>query len=235
MSTLERISKPKRLILLGPPGAGKGTQAKKLAEDLNVPHIASGDLFRYHLGNGTALGLKASEYMTHGLLVPDEITIAMVLERIQPPLDIAGYLLDGYPRNMVQAEALEDMVARGSPIDVVILIRVPDEELVRRLAGRMVCRDCQAPYHHETAPPTTAGRCHACGGELFHREDDAPEAVRVRIRVYREETQPVLDYYAGTDKLVEVDGVGDVQEVRNRLLKAVDLEPSAGQRRSEVA
>ncbi len=221
---------PRRLIILGPPGAGKGTQAKKLTEVLQVPHIASGNLFRQHRGKGTPLGIKAGEYMSNGLLVPDEITIAMVMERIQPPQDMEGYLLDGFPRNMVQAEALDDMAATGKPIDHVILISVPDDQLVTRLSGRQVCMDCQASYHTETAPPATPGRCDDCGGVLFQRDDDRPEAVRVRIRVYNEETQPMLDHYARSGKLVEVDGLGPVDEVAERLLKVMHLESSAGRR-----
>jgi adenylate kinase len=221
---------PQRLIILGPPGAGKGTQAKKLTEVLGVPHIASGNLFRRHRSRGTPLGIKASEYMNHGLLVPDEITMAMVMEQIQPPLDMKGYLLDGFPRNMVQAEALDDMAARGKPIDYVILISVPDDELVTRLSGRYVCGGCQASYHIETAPPSTLGRCDHCGCELLQREDDRPEAVRVRIRVYNEETQPMLDHYARSGKLVEVDGLGRINEVAERLLRAMHPEPSAGRR-----
>ena len=218
------------MIILGPPGAGKGTQAKKLTEVLQVPHIASGNLFRHHRGNRTPLGIKAGEYMIHGLLVPDDITIAMVMERIQPPLDNEGYLLDGFPRNMVQARALDDMACAGKPIDHVILISVPDDQLVTRLSGRQVCRGCQASYHTETAPAFTPGRCDDCGGELVQREDDRPEAVRVRIRVYNEEIQPMLDHYARSGKLVEVDGLGRVDEVAERLLKVMHLEPAAGRR-----
>ena len=230
MSTREIETLPRRLIILGPPGAGKGTQAKKLTEMLRVPHIASGNLFRHHRSKGTPLGIKAGEYMNDGLLVPDEITIAMVLERIQPPLDTEGYLLDGFPRNMFQAKALDDMAARGEPVDYAILISVPDDELVTRLSGRQVCGSCQASYHTETAPPSAPGLCDDCAGELFQREDDRPEAVRVRIRVYGEETQPMLDHYARCGKLVEVDGLGRVDEVAERLLKAMHLEPSAGLR-----
>ena len=221
---------PRRLILLGPPGAGKGTQAKKLTEVLGVPHVASGDLFRHHRRKGTPLGIKASEYMTHGLLVPDEITTAMVMERIQPPLDMEGYLLDGFPRNLVQAQALDEMAARGKPVDYVILISVPDDELVTRLSGRRVCECCQASYHVEMAPPSTPGRCDDCGGGLLQREDDSPEAVRVRIRVYNEETQPMLDHYVRAGKLVEVDGLGHMDDVARRLLKAMHVGPPAGLR-----
>ena len=208
-----------RIILLGPPGAGKGTQAKILAKSLGAAHIASGDLFRYNQQKGTPLGLKAIEYMNQGLLVPDEITIAMVMEQILPPIGPKKFLLDGFPRNMVQAEALhEALAARGQGIDRVIVARVPHDELVRRLGGRLVCQRCQTPYHSETAPPRTSGVCDLCGGELYQREDDKPEAVRVRIRVYEEETEPLIQYYRQSGGLVEVDGVGTMEEVGQRIL-----------------
>ena len=219
MSTVERAAPTMWLILLGPPGAGKGTQAKMLAEDLGVAHIASGDLFRYHQRKGTPLGLKATEYMSHGLLVPDEITIAMVLEQVSPPVGPKMFLLDGFPRNLVQAWALDEALAdRGQEVDRAVLMRVPREELVRRLGGRLVCRQCQAPYHKETSPPATPGVCDLCGGELHQRQDDTPEAVRVRIQVYQDETEPLIEYYRQAGKLVEVDGEGTVGEVGQRLL-----------------
>ena len=219
-SSVGRVAPSMRLILLGPPGAGKGTQAKMLAENLGVPHIASGDLFRYHQREGTPLGLKAMEYMSQGLLVPDEITITMVLEQILPPPGQKGFLLDGFPRNQVQARALDEALAgRGQEIDRTILIKVTPEELVRRLGGRLVCQQCQAPYHRETEPPKTPGKCDLCGGELYQRQDDTPEAVRVRIRVYRDETEPLIEYYSQPGKLVEVDGVGTVEEVGQWLLR----------------
>jgi adenylate kinase len=218
----------KRLVLLGPPGAGKGTQAKRLAEHLGVRHISSGDLFRYHQSNGTPLGLKATEYMSQGLLVPDEITIAMVLERIQPPLDKQGYILDGFPRNMVQTVALEELAVRGCPIDWAVLIQAPDDELVRRLSGRLVCMDCQATYHAMTAPPKTPGRCDWCRGVLFQRQDDTSEAVSKRIRVYMEETEPIVEFYRRSGKLVTVNGQGPVEVVWKRLKEAMELERPVG-------
>ena len=211
-----------KLILMGPPGAGKGTQADSLAERLGVPHIASGDLFRYHQRQGTPLGLKAVEYMTHGLLVPDEITIAIVLERVLPPVGQKGFVLDGFPRNVNQASALsEALPGVGLGIDQVILIVVPHEELVRRLSGRLVCRQCQAPFHIDTVPPRTSGRCDRCGGELYQRQDDSPEAVKVRTQVYQEETEPLVGYYGRAGVLSEVDGVGTVKEISQRILRSI--------------
>ena len=221
MSSVERKTK-RPLILLGPPGAGKGTHAKMLAEHLGVSHIASGDLFRDHQKQGTPLGLKATEYMNHGILVPDEITIAMVLERILPPGGSTAVLLDGFPRNLAQGQALDEaLAARGVEIDRVVLITVPKEELARRLGGRLVCRGCQAPYQAETAPPKVSGKCYLCGGELYQRADDTPKAIKVRIQVYQDETQPLVQHYSGAGKVVEVDGVGTVEEVGHRLLRCL--------------
>ena len=220
MSTVKQKVSHKRLILLGPPGAGKGTQAKLLAEHLGVPHIASGDLFRSHQHKGTPLGLKVTEYVRHGLLVPDEITVAMVLEEVIPLVGLVknGFLLDGFPRNLAQAKALEEALAsRGALIDLAVLIKVPQEELVTRLSGRLVCRSCQALYHRQTAPPKVADQCDQCGGELYQRPDDRPEAVKTRIQVYEEETAPTVEHYRRSGSLVEVDGTGTVSDVERRL------------------
>ena len=225
MSSRQSVFGANRLILLGPPGAGKGTQAKALAGRLDVPHVASGDLFRHHQQQGTPLGVKALEYMTQGMLVPDEITIAMVLERILPPLAQNGFLLDGFPRNLVQADALDQSLAgRGLEITKTILIKVPVDELVTRLSGRLVCRQCQAPYHKETTPPKNPDVCDSCGGELYQRQDDTPEAIRTRIQVYEDETQPLVEYYDRDNCLAEVDGVGGVEEISRRLLQALQAE-----------
>ncbi len=223
MEQAEKVAVAKRLVLLGPPGAGKGTQAKVLAENLGLLHIASGDLFRYHQQKGTPLGLKTMEYMSQGLLVPDEITIAIVLEHVLSPAALRGALLDGFPRNLAQAQALDDALEdRGMAIDRVILVSVPEQELIRRLSGRLVCRQCQTPYHPKTAPPEVEGRCDRCQGQLYQRQDDTADAIMVRIQVYRDETAPLIDHYEGTGKLSEVDGVGTVEEIGQRLLQSLE-------------
>ena len=217
MRSVEAPARAKRLILLGPPGSGKSTQAKILAGNLGVEPIASGDLFRSHQQEGTPLGVKAAEYMSQGLLVPDEVTIAMVLERIQP-LGQSGYLLDGFPRNQVQAQALE---AADHEIDGVLLIKVPHGELVRRLSSRLLCKQCQSPYERDHSSSEVPEKCNRCGGDLYQRQDDTPEAVSVRIRVYGEETCPLVDYYTKAGKLVAVDGEGTVEEIAQRLRESV--------------
>ena len=209
-----------RSILLGPPGAGKGTQAQGLARHLGVPHVATGDLFRLHLEKGTELGKKAKSYMEQGLLVPDEVTIAMLLERLQQADCRQGYVLDGFPRNIAQAEALDGASHNGG-VDVALLISVSDKELTKRLGGRLVCRSCQAPYHATNLPPKVAGRCDRCGGKLYQRPDDAPEAIRKRIQVYFSETAPLMGYYRKQGKLVEVDGERSIEEVGQSLTDAV--------------
>ena len=222
MSAIKQSAPPKRLILLGPPGAGKGTQAKFLADSLGVSHIASGDLFRYHQSEGTPLGLKATQYMNQGLLVPDEITIAMVLEQITDPEGSKLFLLDGFPRNLFQAHALDEaLAAQGQTVDQAIYINLPIEESIKRLGKRLVCRECQAPYNGAAAPSNSSGVCEICGGELYQRQDDTPEAMRVRIKVYLQETEPLIEYYERCGRLVEVDGVGTVDEVGQRLLDRV--------------
>ena len=188
-----------------------------LASRLGIKSIASGDLFRSHQLKGTRLGLKAMEYMRQGLLVPDEMTIAMVMENIQALEYQNRYLLDGFPRNLVQAQALS---ANGQEIDKVLLIEVPKEELVKRLGGRTVCSQCQTPFDQNAAPPDTPGRCDSCGGELYERPDDTPEAVEVRIQVYQDETEPLIEYYSGAGTLIRVDGVGTMGEVAQRVLGA---------------
>ena len=213
----------KRLVMLGPPGAGKGTQAKILADKMGISHISSGDLFRRHREEGTRLGLRSVEYMRQGLLVPDEVTIEMVLDQIKSPSSSNGFLLDGFPRNLTQAQALDEASeGTGQEVDLATLINVPLEELVKRLIGRRLCRQCQAPYHREYAPPKTPGKCNLCRGELYQRQDDTPDAVRVRIQVYEDETRPLVGYYNKDKKLVEVDGVGTVNEVAQRLLQALE-------------
>ena len=211
-----------RVVLLGPPGAGKGTQAKKLAEALHSVHVASGDLFRKHQKQQTELGKLAKSYMEKGELVPDEVTIRMVLERIDEPDAQGGYILDGFPRTLRQAEALDHALAGESvAVDHVPLMEVDTEELVRRLAGRSVCSRCQRPYHEVTAPPKEAGVCDECGGELYQRADDHPDAVRRRLQVYAEQTAPLIEYYQRQGKLRRVDGQQTIDQVATNLLEAV--------------
>ena len=210
------------MVLLGPPGAGKGTQAKRLAETEAVVHVASGDLFRKHQEDGTSLGNLAKSYMTKGELVPDEVTIQMVLGRLQEPDARRGYILDGFPRTLPQATALdEELVKRGEEIDRVPLMEVDWEELVRRLSGRWLCSRCQAPYHEEMARPQRPGLCDLCGGELYQRLDDRSEAVRRRLEVYQEQTAPLVSYYEEQGKLRRVNGQGKIDQVTQELLRAI--------------
>ena len=212
----------KYLILLGAPGAGKGTQAAMLTEALGIPHVASGDLFRSALQKETPLGLEAKKYMDQGLLVPDEVTIAMVRERLALPDCEEGVILDGFPRTLEQAKALDAALAEeGRAIDKVLYIKVPNEELVARLSGRWICRDCQAVYHTIANPPQQAGRCDACGGELYQRSDDKPETVRRRLEVYFEQTMPLIEYYTEIGVLTEVNGDQSISKVQTALLEAI--------------
>jgi len=210
------------IILLGAPGAGKGTQAVMLAEKMKLVQVASGDLFRKALQQETALGKKAKAYMEKGQLVPDEITIQMVLERLAGPDVKAGAILDGFPRNLKQARALDKAMAKQSrAIDRVVYIKVSEEELIKRLGGRWICRDCQAPYHQVDSPPKVKGRCDRCGGELYQRADDKPETVKKRLEVYFKETSPLIDYYHKAGKLLEINGEGDATEINQRILAAL--------------
>ena len=211
-----------RVVLLGPPGAGKGTQAKQLAHVAGVPHVASGDLFRQHQEEGTELGRIAKGYMEKGELVPDEVVIRMVLERIHGPDTEDGYILDGFPRTLEQAEALDEALGKdGATIDLVPLVEVGQEELVRRLAGRWLCSRCQTPYHEETAPPAQPGVCDVCGGPLYQRPDDRAEAVSRRLEVYQEQTALLVEYYQRQGKLRKVNGQQEIDKVAADLLKAV--------------
>lgn len=211
------------LVFLGAPGAGKGTQADLVSRELGLKHISSGDLFRSALKKGTDLGLKAKEYMTRGELVPDEITISMVLERISAPDCQKGIILDGFPRNLEQARALDEALgARVKTIDKAFYIMVSEGELIGRLGGRWVCRKCQAPYHLTDSPPKAAGVCDKCGGELYQRPDDTPTTVKNRLRVYFEQTAPLIDYYSRMGKLVEVAGEGTPTEVAQLIVSAID-------------
>ena len=210
------------IIFLGAPGSGKGTQAAYVAQKLNLVHIATGDLFRQAVEQGTGLGTKVKSYMEKGVLVPDQITIQVVLERISAPDCEPGVVLDGYPRNLKQAEALDRaLVQKAKAIDKVVYIRVPEEELIKRLGGRWICRHCQTPYHAIGSPPKVGGRCDKCGGELYQRPDDTVEVVKKRLEVYFAQTAPLIDYYNQAGKLLEINGEGDVSEVGNRIIVAL--------------
>jgi adenylate kinase len=207
------------IIFLGAPGVGKGTQAATLARELNLVHIASGDLFRQALEQGTELGIQAKSYMEKGMLVPDAITIRMVLERISAPDCEPGVILDGFPRNLEQATALDEaLLEQGKAIDKVVYIKVSQQELLNRLSGRWICRQCQTPYHAINSPPKVWGKCDNCGGELYQRPDDTVETVKKRLEVYFAQTAPLIDYYTKADKLLEVDGEGSVNEVGRRIV-----------------
>jgi adenylate kinase len=210
------------LILIGPPGAGKGTQAALLEQALGLKQVSSGDLFRENLKNETELGLLAKGYMERGELVPDEVTIAMVRERIQRPDCQKGVILDGFPRTLAQAKALDEMLAsQGLGIRLVPQIEVPDQELMDRLTGRRVCRNCAATYHVRFNPPSQEGICDACGGELYQRPDDSPETVRNRLYVYYKQTSPLLGYYFAKELLVGLDGTLSIEEVHRNLLAVI--------------
>jgi adenylate kinase len=210
------------IIMLGAPGAGKGTQADILCEKKGFPHIASGDLFRQALEKKTKLGLLAKTYMEKGELVPDEVTIKMILERVNQPDCVSGCLFDGFPRNLEQAKALDKAFAeQGKSIDKVIYIKVPDEELVRRLSGRWICRNCQTPYHLISSPPKIAGKCDKCGGELYQRPDDTKETVKERLRIFYDLTIPILDYYRKQNKLTEVNGNLGIQKVTKAIMSVL--------------
>jgi len=210
------------IIVLGAPGAGKGTQADILSREMNLPHIASGDLFRQALEKRANVGLLAKSYMDKGELVPDEITIRMILERMDQPDCAPGCLFDGFPRTLQQAKALDEALReRGRTIDKAIYIEVPDEELVKRVSGRWLCRACQTPYHITNSPPKTPGRCDRCGGELYQRSDDREETVKERLNVFLAQTVPILDYYEKQGKLVRVNGNLEMQGVAREIVSAL--------------
>ncbi|RLI87126.1 MAG: adenylate kinase [Archaeoglobales archaeon] len=206
------------IILLGPPGGGKGTQAKKIVEKYGIPHIATGDILRDAVAKGTELGKKAKEYMDRGELVPDEIVIGIVEERLKQPDCEKGFLLDGFPRTLKQAEALDDMLkGLNRKIDVTIYIDVPEEEVVRRIANRRSCKRCGAVYHLIYAPPKEPNKCDKCGGELYQRDDDKEETVRQRFKVYMENTAPLIEYYEKKGLLYRVDGTKSIDEVWSQI------------------
>lgn len=214
--------KPRYIILLGPPGVGKGTQAERLADRLDLPHVASGDLFRQHLKARTPLGLKAKSYMDQGLLVPDDVTINMVMDRLAQPDCAGGAILDGFPRTVAQAQALEDALAQeGQAVEVALYINAPTDVLLTRLGGRWTCRRCGAVYHMLFNPPKAEGRCDECGGELYQREDDTPETHRRRIEVYQEQTASLIDWYRAKGLLRESDGTQGISGVTAALVAAL--------------
>ncbi|MBU3865505.1 adenylate kinase [Streptomyces sp. 4503] len=212
-----------RIVLVGPPGAGKGTQAAYLAEKLSIPHISTGDLFRANISQGTPLGKQAQEYMRAGQLVPDEVTIGMAEDRLEQPDAQPGFLLDGFPRNQIQAEALDTYLGeRGVSLDAVLDLEVPESEVIKRIAGRRTCRqDSSHTFHVEYKPSKVPGVCDVCGGELYQREDDSEETVRKRLEVYHRETEPIIDYYKAKGLVVTISALGKVSEVTQRAMDAL--------------
>ena len=210
------------LVFLGPPGSGKGTQAAILARNLKLVHVSTGDLLREEVQAGSDLGKQAEHYMTEGVLVPDDVIIKMVRERLAKPDAQTGFLLDGFPRTVAQADALTGMLSEiGRDLDAVVSLVVDDAEVVRRIAGRLTCRGCGAVFHVESMPPKQPGICDKCGGELYQRSDDTEEAVRSRLATYNERTEPLLAYYREKSLLRSVEAVGSVESVQQRILEAL--------------
>ena len=203
-----------KIIMLGAPGAGKGTQAKMIADKYGVPHISTGDIFRANIKNGTEMGMEAKKYMDQGLLVPDELTVRILLDRVAQDDCKNGYVLDGFPRTIPQAEVLDSELTKlGDHIDYAINVDVPDENIVKRMSGRRACLTCGATYHIEHVPPKKEGICDVCGSELVLRDDDKPETVKNRLNVYHEQTQPLIDFYTEKGVLKTVDGTVPMEEV----------------------
>ena len=213
-----------KIIMLGAPGAGKGTQAKKIAEKYSIPHISTGDIFRANIKNGTELGMKAKTYMDQGLLVPDELVVDLVVDRVQQEDCANGYVLDGFPRTIPQAEALDNALnALGQKMDYAINVEVPDANIVNRMGGRRACVGCGATYHLEFAPTKVEGVCDNCQGELILREDDKPETVQKRLNVYHEQTEPLKEFYAAKGKLRSVKGCEEVKDTTAATFAALEI------------
>lgn len=212
------------LVLIGPPGSGKGTQAKRMAEELGFVHLSTGDILREAVREGTPLGLEAKKYMEEGRLVPDEVVIGIVRERLRSPECEKGVVFDGFPRTISQAEALDRILEElGRRLDRVVEVEVSEEEVLRRLTGRRTCRNCGAMYHVFFEPPKVEGVCDKCGGPLYQREDDKEDVIKERLRVYRKDTEPLISYYEKKGVLVKVKGEGPIEEVKQRLLEAIGV------------
>ncbi|MGH8011271.1 MAG: adenylate kinase [Candidatus Binataceae bacterium] len=223
-----------RLVLLGPPGAGKGTQARMLETHIGAPHIASGDLLRAAARNRTALGVRAKGFMDKGALVPDELVLGLIDERLSEPDAVVGFILDGFPRTVAQTETLAAMLdGRHQRLDKAIAIVVPDEEIVKRISGRRTCPNCGEMYHVIFDPPRNVNLCNKCNGELYQRDDDAEDTVRMRLEVYAASTRPLLDYYGRMGLLVEIPGVGRPDDIQRQILDAlaINLAPGAAKER----
>lgn len=212
-----------KIVMLGAPGAGKGTQAKRLAAKYEIPHISTGDIFRANIKNGTELGKKAKVFMDQGLLVPDELVVDLVIDRFKNPDCVKGYVLDGFPRTIPQAKALDEALAKNQDaLEHAIDIDVPDQNIINRMSGRRACINCGATYHVVTIPPKKEGICDVCGGELVLRDDDKPATVEKRLKVYHEQTQPLIDYYQGKGILNSVNGTRDMEEVFEEIVRIVE-------------
>lgn len=210
------------IILLGPPGAGKGTHAGAISEKYSIPHISTGDIFRANLKEGTPLGLEAKKYMDAGALVPDELVVRIVGDRLNASDAAGGALLDGFPRTVAQAEALSDYLSQtGRQVDCCLCLEVPDAVLVARLAGRRMCRECGAGFHVEFSPPPADGRCNQCGGEIYQRDDDMEATIQNRLKVYHEQTSPLVAWYKERGLLRAIDGQGPVEEIKGRIFAAL--------------
>ncbi|HWQ20093.1 MAG TPA: adenylate kinase [Methanotrichaceae archaeon] len=210
------------IILLGPPGSGKGTQAKMIADKYHVKHVSTGDILRENVRNNTPLGVEAKKYMDAGKLVPDSLLISIIKDRLAKPDVKGGWMLDGYPRTIPQAEALDAILpSLGQKIDVVLNIDVPDAELVKRVTGRRMCK-CGTTYHVQFNPPKVAGKCDACGADLYQRQDDTEATVKQRLQAYHTQTQPLIDFYAKRGIVANINGAGDIKEIFNNVTKALD-------------